>query len=103
MPYITQEKREAIDPVVNDLLNVLRDLELDDPDKNNTEGNINYFVSVLLDQMYTTNYGAMNSAMGLLACIQAEFYNRVAVPYEAQKAHDNGDVYGMGTTFKRSL
>ena len=64
MPYIVQEKRNVLDPVIRDLLTALRNLELDDQDKNNTEGNINYVVSVVLDQLYTSNYGAMNDAMG---------------------------------------
>jgi hypothetical protein len=37
-------------------------------------------------------YERLNRAMGVLACVQAEFYRRVAAPYEDQKIAENGDV-----------
>ena len=93
MPYIVQEKRPQLDAVAEDLIRVLRDLELDS-EKDNMEGNINYFVSYVLNRLYTNNYADINNAVGLLNCIALEYYTRVAVPYEAQKAFENGDVYG---------
>lgn len=95
MPYIVQDKRDRLDPVIDDLIRALRDLQLDDSGKDNIEGNINYIVSTMLDRLYTKNYADINNAVGLLNCIALEYYVRFAVPYERQKAHDNGDVYGQ--------
>lgn len=93
MPYIVQDKRDRLDPIIDDMIRALRDLQLDDSGKDNIEGNINYIVSTMLNRLYTKNYADVNNAVGLLNCIALEYYVRFAVPYEAQKAFDNGDVY----------
>ena len=41
MPYIKQEKRDVLDPIIDELHRTITELELDDPDGNNTEGNLN--------------------------------------------------------------
>ena len=95
MPYIAQEKRDQIDPVLDALHRLLVDLETDD-DQNNMEGNINYAITRLLMMVYgdheTTRYSQINDAMGVLECIKQEFYRIVAAPYENQKIFDNGPV-----------
>jgi hypothetical protein len=95
MPYITQDRRDALDPIVEQLVHKLSELQLDNFDeKNSTEGNVNYFVSQLLNRVYTpTSYKAINDVVGLLTCIKDEYYRKVAAPYEDQKEFDNGSVY----------
>ncbi len=94
MPYITQEKREVLDPAIDRLAMALVDLQNGAAgEKDNMEGNINYVVSTLLANFYNNNYADINNAVGLLNCIALEYYVRLAVPYEAQKAFENGDVY----------
>ena len=94
MPYIIQAKRDDLNPAIEELVGVLRGLESDDPDHNDTEGNINYIFSTILAKVYPGNrYAEINSAMGIVSSVQSEYYRRVAVPYEAQKAFDNGDVF----------
>ena len=39
------------------------------------------------------SYTTIAECMGALSCAQAEFYRRVAVPYEDQKIKAAGDVY----------
>ncbi len=92
MPYISQDKREVLDPVVNNLVETLRGLQSDDP-SDNSQANINYVISCLLDRMYTANYQEINNACGMMLATTLEYYRRVAAPYENQKIHDNGDVY----------
>jgi hypothetical protein len=96
MPYITQEKRALFDGIVNTLHQALIDAELDDQTNNNTEGNVNYIVTLLLQKVYgdcdNTNYSCINDAIGELECIKQEFYRRVAAPYEDRKIAQNGDV-----------
>jgi hypothetical protein len=92
MPYIKQDKRDVIDPVLEPIFNALRELESDD-DKNNMEGNINYLFTRILQHVYPGgSYREVNDAVGVLECCKQEYYQRIAVPYEMQKAFENGDV-----------
>jgi hypothetical protein len=95
MPYIAQEKRDVLDPMIEALLAKLAELEIDD-DENNMEGNINYTFTRLLMMVYgdknSTRYSNVNDAMGILASVQAEYYRKVAAPYEDQKEFENGEV-----------
>ena len=92
MPYIKQTKREVLDPIIDPVLNALRELESDDP-SNNTEGNINYIFTRILHRVYPgKSYREVNDAVGILECCKQEYYHRIAVPLERQKAFENGDV-----------
>lgn len=95
MPYIKQEKRDVLDPVIEDLHHELVGLEMDD-ETNNMEGNLNYAITRLLMMVYgtesSTRYSEINDAMGVLSCIQHEFYRKVAAPYENQKEFETGPV-----------
>lgn len=93
MPYIVTQKREVLDPAIQELHKALVDLELDS-DKNNTEGNLNYCITKLLTLVYSTpSYAEVNDAIGMLECCKLEYYRRVAAPYENLKAFENNDVY----------
>ncbi len=91
MPYIAQIKRDALDAVIDSLHKALVELEMDD-DANNMEGNLNYTFTRLLRMCYGKSYGEINDAIGMLQCVMLEHYRTIAVPYEKQKIHDNGDV-----------
>lgn len=92
MPYVVTNKRQKLDPIIDDLKRALFELEADDP-TNNTEGNVNYFVSTLLSHIYTGSYDSVNRAVGMLECIKLEYYRKAAAPYEDQKEFENGPVY----------
>jgi len=94
LPYILQDRRDKLDPIIDELYHMLGDLEKDNfDDKNNTQGNLNYVITRLLLKVYTpVNYQAINDVVGLLNCVETEFNRTVAGPYEAQKSHDNGEV-----------
>ncbi len=80
MPYIQEQARAE--------LNAGRDAH--------SAGELNYQVSRLVDGYITRQglgYKAINEAMGVLACAQAELYRRVAAPYEDGKAREHGEVY----------
>lgn len=91
MPYIVSEKREALDPHIDALLNALRELESDDP-SNTHCGNLNYVITRLLFGSYAQRYSEINEAVGVLECAKLEFYRKFAAPYENQKCHENGDI-----------
>jgi len=91
MPYITQEKRDALDASIDNLHRDLIGLEIDD-EANNMEGNLNYIFTRLLRLCYDESYRSINDAIGMLQCVMMEHYRTVATPYENQKKHENGDV-----------
>lgn len=85
MPYIQADARPAIDALVDPLIEHL---------ENADDGSVNYAITRILRGVYAkqVRYERINRAMGVLACVQAEFYRRVAAPYEDQKTRENGDV-----------
>lgn len=92
MPYINVNKRDVLNPAIDDLLNGLRELESDD-DSNNMEGNINYIFSTILNRVYPGDtYRNLNDAVGVLSCCLQEYYRKVAAPLEDQKEYDNGPI-----------
>ena len=95
MPYITQEDRPGLNEAVDVFHRALVNLEIDNPD-NCMEGNINYAITRLLRMVYgtkdNTRYTYLNDVTGLLMNILLQHYITQAVPYEAQKEFENGDV-----------
>ena len=82
MPYIPQSERD-----------LLQDDGFLIP---NTPGGLNYVITELCVGYLRAkglNYTHINDIMGALSSAQAEFYRRVAVPYEDTKIKENGDVY----------
>lgn len=81
MPYIKPEDRTKI---------------LLDEQSISTAGELNYFISTLLNWYLNQkgkSYSTINEAIGVLECAKLELYRRVAVPYEDIKIEENGDVY----------
>jgi hypothetical protein len=97
MPYIKQEKRSRLDPLIESLLDELVKLDLDDPE-NVDAGNVNYIITKILDRRYGNSsakgYRDINEACGILTTCLLEYYRRVAAPIEEQKRYENDDVYG---------
>jgi hypothetical protein len=80
MPYITQERRDAI------LADALPE----------TAGELNFAFTLIAAeyiQRKGLNYQNINDVVGALEGAKAEFYRRVAAPYEDTKIQQNGDVY----------
>lgn len=82
MPYVKQGIRAHIKPKAEDVaLN---------------PGELNYQIAILLGNYLNRHgqrYQTINDIIGVLACIQQEFYRRIAAPYENEKMHENGDVF----------
>ena len=87
MPYITQEDRPQYDKVLEELISLLKEKPPESVD-----GHLNYVVTRVIKEVYPLRYYHINKAMGVLECIQHEFYRRVAAPYEDTKIEQNGDV-----------
>jgi hypothetical protein len=96
MPYITQQKRATLDPIIDTLCQELVNHAIDDPN-NNTEGNLNYTITRMLKLLYgnsTVSYRDVNDIVGVLECIKLEYYRKMAAPYEDVKELENGPVDG---------
>lgn len=80
MPYIAQERREAL----------RREIATN-------AGELNFAISTLVNCYLNTKgvrYDTLNEAIGVLECAKLELYRRIAAPYEDKKLTQNGDVYG---------
>ena len=81
MPYIKKEDRET----------------LAKGEEVQTCGDLNYKIHELIEQhldnnRYRLGYSLYNEVIGVLACVQQEFYRRSVVPYENKKINENGDI-----------
>ena len=81
MPYIKQERREAI-------------LKGEKPQD---AGELNFAITMLVDNYLKekggVRYAQLNEVIGAMDCAKLELYRRVAAPYEDKKIEENGDVY----------
>lgn len=88
MPYITQEKRKEFEAVGRSGHNP----------ETRTAGELNYELTLKVLKYLRVNklsYQTINDIIGALEGCKAEFYRRVAVPYEQSKIRQNGDVYPL--------
>lgn len=80
MPYITQDRRD----------------EIAEGQRPMTAGELNYAITLLLKTYWISScrrYQDINDIVGACEGAKAEFYRRVAVPYEEEKIKQNGDVF----------
>jgi hypothetical protein len=81
MPYIRQHLRKAL---------VAGQVQVQD------RGELNFALTYVINEYLKSeglSYGTINDILGALSGAKAEFYRRVAVPYEQRKLIENGDVY----------
>lgn len=98
MPYITQEDRKPLNPVIQKLF----DLCMDEVSCDDAKGRINFCITKLihlwvLRYMKTIDagmkkYKILNDAYGIVSSAAAEFYGAVVLGYERLKREDNGPV-----------
>jgi hypothetical protein len=100
MPYTKEERRAHIDDNIENLIDSMFDLMRPPFEKTHDvrdlDGDLNYAITRLLCgvlDMHLPKYTNINTAIGILACIQKELYRRVAAPYEDKKCEINGDVF----------
>lgn len=84
MPYIKQEKRSELDPLIEDLSEGI-----------SCEGDLNYIMTSLIHKEINKkgkNYQTLNNLIGALECAKLELYRTIIGPYEAIKLLENGNV-----------
>lgn len=87
MPYITQERRNQLEPYGYDG---------SFPSVPETPGELNYMItsycrSYMLHKKLS--YQTINDIVGALECAKQEFLRRVVAPYEDEAIKRNGDLY----------
>ena len=89
MPYVREHDRKVLDDEILKLLARLRRLGHD-----GMEGRLNYVITMLLTGTMPAGFGYkhINRAIGILGCVQQEFYRRLVAPYEDKKIEENGDL-----------
>lgn len=94
MPYIKQTRRNKIDPKLEELINVIKQLE--NNDMRDFDGDLNYTISKLLigilELVENPKYTKFNTAIGILESVKLELYRRLVGSYEDEKIVENGDI-----------
>ena len=86
MPYIRSERRAII----------VREDGCLDPSKIETEGELNFAITYLMNQYAKMDsYAVFNEVIGAIECAKLEFARRRINGYEDKKIKENGDVYGI--------
>lgn len=88
MPYIPKEDRQRYQKALSEIAGLVPIERMTRP------GHMNYIISLLIDKVYgpQMRYADHNEVMGVLSCVQEEFYRRYTSPYEDQKIETEGDL-----------
>lgn len=89
MPYISQEDRTILHPIVDVTENIVGSRGI-------SNGDLNYLFTKLAQvylKRHGTSYNTISDVVKAFECAKMEFYRRVAVPYEEGAIQRNGDIY----------
>ena len=88
MPYIARKDRAQYQTAIDELAKLVP------PDRMARPGHMNYIMSLLIQRVYggSMRYADHNEVIGLLNCVQQEFYRRFTAPYEDEKIEQEGDL-----------
>lgn len=92
MPYISKDRREFLEEVLNPLIEDIKERV----NPRYTIGEITYiFTKVMLAFLnrQTARYEDYALMIGAMGCAKLELYRRKIAPYEDKKNAENGDVY----------
>lgn len=88
MPYIARKDRGQYQQAIGELVRLVPQDRMARP------GHMNYIISLLIQRVYgeSMRYADHNEVVGLLNCVQQEFYRRFTAPYEDEKIEQEGDL-----------
>ena len=103
MPYIKQEDRKILQPVLDAFKEIQvtykhmdRAISMMSSHKSGEHpgvGDMNYLITQMLLQTKPQKYADYNAIIGMLECCKLEFYRKAVSVYEDEKIKENGDVY----------
>ncbi len=91
MPYIPQERRQELYPLISKVAGEIQAAVESGTGKRG--GEVNFVICSLVDILYDRNYTELSAAIGDVECAKLEVYRRVLSNYEDQKITENGDVF----------
>lgn len=88
MPYIARKDRAQYQRAIDELARLVP------KDRMARPGHMNYVIRLLINRVYgnAMRYADHNEVVGLLNCVQQEFYRRLTAPYEDEKIEQEGDL-----------
>jgi hypothetical protein len=91
MPYTKKERREAVKEHLEKLISQIHSYDMADWD-----GEANYAISYLVARIFAPfgkwRYHFIARAYAVFFAAAAEFYRRIAAPYEDEAIEKNGDI-----------
>jgi len=95
MPYIKQEHRERLDPLIDTLALEISHIDYAyHPYESPLAGMLNYVITMLAHQLLPQQkYRVFALLIGALETCKLEMYRRLVAPYEDEKIEQHGDVY----------
>lgn len=97
MPYISQDKRQQLDDLIDTLADEISSLATSTPEETSFAGLLNYACTTLamkvIDKRFgRIRYGTIATVVGVFKNVADEFYRRVGVPYEDKQVAKSGDL-----------
>ncbi len=91
MPYIPQERRQELYPLISKVAGEIQAAVESGIGKRG--GEVNFAICTLIDMLYDRNYTELSAAVGDVECAKLEVYRRLLGPYEDGKIAIEGDVF----------
>lgn len=92
MPYIKQELREELYPLIDALAQKINEIHKNNP-SNTRDGLLNFSLTEIMNQSFpNARYTDFNEIIGFLECCKMEYYRKKIGPYEDIKENENGAV-----------
>lgn len=97
MPYIPQNQREKLDPLIDELAGRIADQAKESGEETAFAGLLNYSCTRLALKVIKLQFGKIRywmiaATVGVFQNIADEFYRRAGVPYEEKQMEKNGDI-----------
>ncbi len=91
MPYIPQERRQELYPLISKVAGEIQAAVESGIGKRG--GEVNFVICTLVDMLYDRNYTELSAAISDVECAKLEIWLRLLQPYEQQKITEHGDVF----------
>lgn len=92
MPYIKQEFRDELTPLIDALSQKIKEINDKNPAQTR-DGLLNFALTEIMNQTFPdARYTDFNEIIGFLECCKLEYYRKKIAPYEDIKEKENGAV-----------
>lgn len=92
MPYIKQEFRDELYPLIDALAQKINEINQKNPAQTR-DGLLNFSVTEIMNECFPdARYTDFNEIIGFLECCKLEYYRKKIGPYEDLKEQENGAV-----------